>query len=150
MVEQITDSVLYQHRQFDGTRRSIDWLRMAYNAYQRLRPFREKRKMCKDYAFGKQYEKQICVNGRWMSKKEYMERMGLPAIQFNTLGKNKRVIQGQYRNNDVAPICHAVDPAEKKYADVLSALLKQNMKMNRRAEKDAKNFGVPDWWLSVV
>ena len=139
-MEQITDSVLYQHRQFDGTRRSIDWLRMGYNAYNRLRPFREKRKMCKDYAFGKQYEKKMCVNGRYMSKQEYLERMGLPAIQFNTLGKNKRVIQGQYRNNDVAPICHAADPAERQYADVLSELLKQNMKMNRRTEKDAKNF----------
>lgn len=139
--ERETDSVLYQHLQFDGSRRCIDWLRKACSAYDRLREFRRTRKINKDYAFNRQLSDQrIWVDGHYISKEEYMERMGLPRITFNTLGKNKRVIQGQYRNTDVAPICHAPDPREKKQADIWSELLKQNMKMNRRGEKDAKNF----------
>lgn len=139
--ERVTDSVLYQHLQFNGERRNTDWLMKAYNAYQRLAPFRKKRKVNKDYAYGKQLQSQhIKIDGRYITKEKYLERMGIPAISFNTLGKNKRVIQGQYRNADVSPICHAVDPREKKEADILSELLKQNMKMNRRNEKDARNF----------
>lgn len=155
--EKIVDSVLYQHLQFDGSRRCIDWLRKAYHAYYRLRPFRQTRKLNKDYAFNRQLANQrIWIDGRYISKEEYMERMGLPRITFNTLGKNKRVIQGQYRNNDVAPICHAADPREKKQAEIWSELLKQNMKMNRRTEKDAKNFeeflisGLPGYKVSFA
>jgi len=157
MQERITDSVLYQHLQFDGKRRSLDWLRMAYTAYARLRPFRKTRKVNKDYAYNKQLSDQrIWMDGRYISKIEYMNRMGLPTITFNMLGKNKRVIQGQYRNTDVAPVCHAVDPREKKEADIWSELLKQNMKLNRRSERDAKNFeeflisGLPGYKVSFA
>lgn len=139
--EKVTDSVLYQHMQFDGKRRCVDWLHKARAAYDRLRPYRKERKINKDYVFGKQLDQMINVNGKMMSKRAYMEKMGLPTLSFNLLGKNMRVIQGQYRNNDVAPICHAADPRESEYADQLSELLKQNMKMNRRSEADAKNFG---------
>lgn len=136
-----SDSVLYQHKRFDGERRCEDWLWKAYNSYVRLRPFRKDRKMCRDYRLGKQYDKPMWVNGRQMSKREYMEKNGLPVIQFNLLGKNHRVILGQYRGNDVAPICKATDAGENDYATLWSELLRQNMKMNRCTEKDAKNFG---------
>ena len=139
--ERIVDSVKYQHLQFNGTRQCIDWLRKSFNAHNRLRPTRDNRAVNKNYAFNRQLKDQrIWIDGHYISKEEYMERMGLPRITFNTLGKNKRVIQGQYRNTDVAPICHAADPREKKQAEIWSELLKQNMKMNRRTEKDAKNF----------
>lgn len=153
----MTDSVLYQHLQFDGKRRCEDWLRKAFTAHNRLQPFRDKRKINKDYAYNRQLQNQrIKIDGRYMTKEEYMKRMGLPPLTFNTLGKNKRVIQGQYRNTDVAPICHAVDPREKKEADIWSELLKANMKMNRRNEKDARNFeeylisGLPAYKVSFA
>lgn len=138
--KQPSDSVLYQHKRFDGERRCDDWLWKAYNAYARLYSFRMDRKLCRDYRLGKQYDKPMWVNGRQMSKREYMEKNGLPVIQFNLLGKNHRVILGQYRGNDVAPICKATDAAENDYAALWSELLRQNMKMNRCTEKDAKNF----------
>lgn len=157
MEEKIIDSVLYQHLQFDGKRRCLDWLRMAYTAHARLRPFRQTRKVNKDYAYNKQLtDQRIWMDGHYISKIEYMNRMGLPTLTFNMLGKNKRVIQGQYRNADVAPICHAVDPREKREADIWSELLKQNMKLNRRSERDAKNFeeflisGLPGYRISFA
>ena len=131
--QRMTDSLLYQHLRFNGERRNTDWLLKAYNSYNRLTPYRSKRKVNKDYAYGRQLKSQtIKIDGRYMTKEDYLKRMGIPPLSVNTLGKNKRVIQGQYRNTDVAPICHAVDPREKKEADIWSELLKQNMKMNRR------------------
>ena len=41
--EQISDSLLYGHRKFDGQRRAERWLHVAYNAYCRLAPFRKMR-----------------------------------------------------------------------------------------------------------
>lgn len=156
MDKQSTDSVLYQHKRFDGERRCTDWLWKAYAAHARLRTFRMDRKMCRDYRLGNQYDKPMWVNGRQMSKREYMEKNGLPVIQFNLLGKNHRVIMGQYRGNDVAPICKATDAAENDYAAMWSELLRQNMKMNRCTEKDAKNFsefltsGLPCYKISYA
>lgn len=131
--EQISDSLLYGHRKFDGQRRAERWLHVAYNAYCRLAPFRKMRAECKSYAYGKQYERQIVYNGRHITKEQYLKEKGIPALQTNILGKIKRVVQGQFRMNDTAPVCNAVDPEEKEYADIMSALLRQNMKLNRRS-----------------
>lgn len=137
--DQISDTVLYS-KQFDGQNRCTSWVQKCCGAYDRLRPMRMARKECKEYELGRQYEKTMIWNGKPIKKREYMEKMGLPVIQFNTLGKNKRVILGQYRQNDVAPICTATDPGENKYADFWSELLRKNQKKNQRSEKDAKNF----------
>jgi hypothetical protein len=141
MADRIDDSLLYEHKSFDGERRADRWLQVAYNAHCRLAPFRKMRANCKAYAYGKQYERStITYNGRVMTKEKYLEEKGIPALQTNILGKIKRVVQGQFRGNDTAPVCNAVDPNEKEYADVYSVLLRQNMKLNGRNEKDARMF----------
>lgn len=138
--ENITDSLLFDRRYFDGERRAMEWLMTAYHAYSRLKTFREMRAECKDYAYGRQYNKSIVVNGRQMTKEAYLTEKGIPALQTNILGKIKRVVQGQFRLNDTAPVCSAPDPNEKQAAEVWSVLLKQNMKLNRRDELDARTF----------
>jgi hypothetical protein len=136
----IADSLLFDHRQFDGQRRNVEWLQTAYNAYCRLQGFRDTRSECKDYAYGKQYNNQIVVNGRRMTKEQYLKEKGIPVIQTNILGKVKRVTQGQFRLNATKPTCSTPDPSEKEYGDVLSELLRKNMKLNRRDELDARQF----------
>lgn len=138
--ENISDSLLFDRRYFDGERKATEWLFTAYHAYARLASFRQMRAECKDYAYGRQYNKSIVVNGRTMTKEAYLTEKGIPAVQTNILGKMKRVVQGQFRLNDTAPVCNAVDPNEKQAAEVWSTLLKQNMKLNRRSEVDARMF----------
>lgn len=138
--ENISDSLLFERRYFDGERRAMEWLYTAYHAYARLSTFRHMRAECKDYAYGRQYHKSIVVNGRKMTKEAYLAEKGIPALQTNILGKIKRVVQGQFRLNDTAPVCNAPDPNEKRAAEVWSTLLKQNMKLNRRDELDARCF----------
>ena len=138
--ENITDSLLFDRRYFDGERRAVEWLMTAYHAYSRLKTFREMRAECKDYAYGRQYNKSIVVNGRQMTKEAYLTEKGIPALQTNILGKIKRVVQGQFRLNDTAPVCSAPDPNENQAAEAWSVLLKQNMKLNRRDELDARTF----------
>jgi hypothetical protein len=139
--ERIDDSLLYERRGFDGNRRNERWLHVAYNAHCRLAPFRKMRAKCKAFAYGKQYEQTtITYNGRTMTKEEYLKEKGIPALQTNILGKIKRVTQGQFRGGNQTPVLNAVDPNEKEYAEVWSALYMQNMKLNRRGEKDARTF----------
>lgn len=138
--ENITDSMLFDRRYFDGERTHMDWLYTAYHAYARLKSFREMRAECKDYSYGRQYNKSVVVNGRSMTKEAYLKEKGIPALQTNVLGKLKRIVQGQFRLNDTAPVCNAPDPNEKKAAEIYSVLLKQNMKLNKRSEVDARNF----------
>lgn len=136
----IYDSLKYSESRFSRKDRAVSWLHVAYAAYARLQDFRDMRRQCVDYAYGRQYNKTIIVDGKRMSKEEYMREKGIPVLQNNILGKIKRVVQGQFRLNDTAPVCSAPDPNEKEYAEVWSVLLKQNMKMNRRSEKDARMF----------
>lgn len=138
--EIISDSLLFDRKYFDGERRSMEWLYTAYHAYARLSSFRHMRAECKNYAYGRQYEKSIVVNGKKMTKEAYLTEKGIPALQTNILGKIKRIVQGQFRLNDTGPICNAPDPNEKRAAEVWSVLLKQNMKLNRRDELDARMF----------
>jgi hypothetical protein len=99
------------------------------------------RAKCKAFAYGQQYEKTtITYNGRTMTKEQYLKERGIPALQTNILGKIKRVVQGQFRSESATPVCSATDPEEKEYAEVWSALLQQNMKLNGRSEKDARTF----------
>lgn len=138
--DNIADSLLYGYKGFDGQRRAVAWLHVAYNAHCRLKAFRDMRDECKNYAYGRQYSKKIVYNGRPMTKEQYLKEKGIPALQTNILGKIKRSVQGQFRLNDTAPVCNAPDAEEKMYADIMSALLKQNMKLNRRSELDARTF----------
>ncbi len=138
--ENIADSLKYGAERFSRQERAVMWLQKAYNSYCRLRPFREMRRECKNYAYGRQFNRIIEADGKRMTKEQYMKMKGIPVLQNNILGKLKRVVQGQFRLNDTAPVCNAPDADEKEYADVWSVLLKQNMKMNRRSEKDARVF----------
>ena len=138
--ENITDSLLFDRRFFDGERRAMDWLYTAYHAYARLGSFRKMRAECKDYSYGRLYNKSIVVNGKKMTKEAYLTEKGIPALQTNILGKIKRVVQGQFRINDTGPVCNAPDPNERQAAEGWSVLLKQNMRLNKRDELDARTF----------
>ena len=138
--EIISESLLFDRKYFDGERRAMEWLYTAYHAYARLKTFRDMRAECKNYSYGRQYSKQIVVNGRKMTKEDYLAEKGIPALQTNILGKIKRVVQGQFRLNDTGPVCNAPDPNEKNASEAWSVLLKQNMKLNRRSELDARIF----------
>ena len=138
--ENITDSLLFDRRFFDGERRAMEWLYTAYHAYARLGSFRKMRAECKDYSYGRQYNKSIVVNGKKMTKEAYLTEKGIPALQTNILGKIKRVVQGQFRINDTGPVCNAPDPNERQAAEGWSVLLKQNMRLNKRDELDARTF----------
>lgn len=138
--EYIYDSLKYSSSRFSKRDRAIEWLHVAYAAYCRLQNFRDMRRECVDYAYGRQYNKTIVYNGKRMRKEEYMKEKGIPVLQNNILGKLKRVVQGQFRLNDTAPVCSAPDPNEKEYAEAWSTLLRQNMKMNQRSELDARTF----------
>ena len=138
--ENIADSLLYTRKQFDGERKATEWLMVAYNAYCRLQGFRDERRTNKNYAYGKQYNDTIVVNGHKMSKKDYLREKGIPALQINIAGKLKRVVQGQFRLNGVSPVGNAPDPNEREYAEGMSQLLKQNMALNSREELDARTF----------
>ena len=95
----------------------MEWLYTAYHAYARLGSFRQMRAECKDYSYGRQYKKSIVVNGKKMTKEAYLTEKGIPALQTNILGKIKRVVQGQFRLNDTAPVCNSPDPNEKQAAE---------------------------------
>ena len=136
--ENISDSLKYGR--LSKNERAVMWLQKAYNAFCRLQDFRDMRRECKDYAYGRHFNRMIVVDGKRMTKEQYMREKGIPVLQNNILGKLKRVVQGQFRLNDTAPVCSAPDANEKEYADVWSVLLKQNMKMNKRSEKDARMF----------
>ena len=76
MQENITDSLLFDRRYFDGERQAMNWLYTAYHAYARLRTFREMRAECKSYAYGRQYSRTIVVNGKPMTKEDYLKEKG--------------------------------------------------------------------------
>lgn len=125
---------------FEVSASGLHWVGVARKSWEGLRAYREKRLRCKRYLYGAQWEDEVVVNGERMTERAYIERQGMPAMQNNIIGKILNVVKGIRRQQNLVPICNAVDPDERRYADMLTTLLHQNMKLNRRRELDSRQF----------
>lgn len=140
MKKSISDSVERECLPFNVNKRCIDWLWKARHAWDNLDKFRKSRKRCKSYLYDDQWCETVEWNGRSISERKYIEMQGIPALQNNLIGKSVRTVMGVRRQQNNIPVCVAVDSEEAKLGDVMSSLLNQNMKMNKRAETDARTF----------
>lgn len=127
-------------RSFEISEAGRHWVEVARRSWDNLRTYREQRARCKRYLYGEQWGDEVVVNNVRMTEREYIERQGMPAMQNNIMGKILNVVKGIRRQQNLVPICTAVDPEESKYADVFTTLLHQNMKLNRRREVDSRQF----------
>lgn len=95
------------------------------NLYARLSDFRQRRKRCIDFYFGRQLRDLVRDpdTGRMISEEDLLRKNGYPQIITNIIYKMARVMVSQYSANVGDPYCVARDRDEQKIGEMMSAAL---------------------------
>lgn len=115
-------------------------LNRACNVWEGLGAFRNDRARNKRYAYGRQWEDRIEVEGRMMTEADYIRSQGSIPLKNNMIRRLVRNVLGVWRSDWALPKAVAHDPAEASLARVLNRLLECNAQTNRLTELYARTL----------
>ena len=132
------DSVAFS-KQF-GDRRAFDLLLEAQQHWSNMSDFRHERERNKKYAYGKQWDDIIVVNGKSMTEEEYIKSQGNIPLKNNLIRRLVKSVLGVYRSQAKEPTCTARDRDEQKLGETMSTILQCNMQLNRMSGMHARTM----------
>lgn len=132
------DSVAFS-KQF-GERRAFDLLLEAQQHWSNMNDFRHERERNKKYAYGKQWDDIIVVNGKSMTEEEYIKSQGNVPLKNNLIRRLVKSVLGVYRSQAKEPTCTARDRDEQKLGETMSTILQCNMQLNRMSGMHARTM----------
>ena len=122
-----------------GTR-AFDVLYRARQCWMQMEQFRRDRERNKNYAYGRQWDDLICVDGRRMKESELIKRQGNIPLKNNLIRRMIRNVKGVWRGQESEPTCTARDRDEQKYGETMSTVLQCNMDINQMKELNAHSL----------
>lgn len=123
---------------WDEKQRAWEVLLQAQNYWMHMDKFRRDRERNKNYAYGRQWDDLICVDGKMMREEDYIKSQGNIALKNNLIKRLVNSVLGVYRSQSKEPTCTARDRSEQKYAETMSTVLQYNMQLNRMGEMNAR------------
>lgn len=111
----------------------------AYNAWTSLNQYREDRRRCKNYTYGKQWSDLIVVDGKRMTEEEYIYKQGNIPLTNNLIRRLVTTVTGVWRSQNKSPSCVARDRTEQKLGEVMSTVLQYNWQLNEMNELNARS-----------
>lgn len=123
-----------------GVERDERLLGRALECWEALRTFREERERCKRFTYGDQWNDLIEDCGVRMREEDFIRSQGNIPLKNNLIRRLVRNVLGVFRNQWVMPRCVARDPAERREAATVNALLDYNMEQNRLEEIYARTM----------
>ena len=127
-------------KQRRGERKAFDVLMEAQHYWMLMDRFRRDRERNKNYAYGKQWDDMVCVDGRRMKESELIKRQGNLPLKNNLIRRMIRAVLGVYESQDKEPTCTARDRDEQKYGETMSTVLQYNMSRNRMRKVNARSM----------
>lgn len=118
--------------------RAFTVLHEAQQYWLAMEQFRTDRERNKKYAYGKQWDDQIMVEGRLMKEEDYIKSQGNVPLKNNLIRRMVQAVLGVYRSQAKEPTCTARDRDEQKYGETMSTVLQCNMQLNRMNEINAR------------
>ena len=112
----------------------------ASSCWNRWADFRSRRDRCKRYAFGKQWDDMVTVDGERMTEEEYIRRQGSVPLKNNLIRRLVRNVVGVFRHEESIPMAVAQDPDEDYFAEIATRLLEANHSVNRLSELNARTL----------
>lgn len=123
-----------------GDRRAFDLLLEAQQHWSNMSDFRHERERNKKYAYGKQWDDIIVVNGKSMTEEEYIKSQGNIPLKNNLIRRLVKSVLGVYRSQAKEPTCTARDRDEQKLGETMSTILQCNMQLNRMSGMHARTM----------
>lgn len=112
----------------------------ASECWSRWEEFRGRRERCKRYAFGRQWDDMVDVDGERITEEEYIRRQGSVPLKNNMIRRLVRNVVGVFRQGEAPPTVIARDPDEVDLGKVITSLLETNYSVNRMAELNARTL----------
>ena len=123
-----------------GERRVFDILLEAQQHWSNMHEFRLERERNKNYAYGKQWNDIIVVDGKRMTEEEYIKSQGNIPLKNNLIRRLVKSVLGVYRSQMKEPTCTARDRDEQKLGETMSTILQCNMQLNRMDSMHARTM----------
>ena len=114
----------------DDRGRGMKLLMEAERYWMNMDEFRRERERCKKYAYGKQWDDVIEVNGCRVSEEEYIKSQGNVPLKNNLIGRLVRNVVGIYSSQAKEPTCIARDRDEQRISEVMTTALQYNWQLN--------------------
>lgn len=118
----------------------LDILIEAQDCWLAMDKFRRDRQRNKNYAYGRQWEDTVEVDGITMREEDYIKSQGNIALKNNLIRRLVQAVLGVYRSQAKEPACIARDRAEQSFAETMSTVLQYNMQLNRMDEINARTM----------
>lgn len=122
-----------------GTR-VTDVLYRAQQCWTQMDHFRRERERNKNYAYGRQWDDIVCVDGHRMKESDLIRKEGNIPLKNNLIRRMIRSVKGVWRNQESEPTCTARDRDEQKFGETMSMVLQYNMDTNRMKEVNAQTL----------
>ena len=132
------DSVA-EDKRFRG-RRAFDVLERAQQCWMQMDSFRRDRERNKKYAYGKQWDDVVCVDGQHIREADLIRKQGNLPLKNNLIRRMIRNVKGVWRSQNSEPTCTARDRDEQKFGETMSIVLQCNMDINRMKEVNAQTL----------
>ena len=132
------DGIVGARSGWEGRARAFDVLHEAQQYWMAMDEFRRDRERNKKYAYGKQWDDQIMVEGRLMKEEDYIKSQGNVPLKNNLIRRLVQAVLGVYRSQMKEPTCTARDRNEQQYGETMSVVLQCNMQLNRMSEINAR------------
>lgn len=123
-----------------GERRVFDILLEAQQHWSNMHEFRLERERNKNYAYGKQWDDIIVVDGKRMKEEDYIKSQGNVPLKNNLIRRLVKSVLGVYRSQMKEPTCTARDRDEQKLGETMSTILQCNMQLNRMDSMHARTM----------
>ena len=105
-----------------------------------MHEFRLERERNKNYAYGKQWDDIIVVDGKRMTEEQYIKSQGNIPLKNNLIRRLVKSVLGVYRSQMKEPTCTARDRDEQKLGETMSTILQCNMQLNRMDSMHARTM----------
>ncbi len=121
-------------------RKAIDVLMQAQHCWMQMDRFRRDRERNKKYAYGRQWDDVVCVDGQRMREADLIKKQGNLPLKNNLIRRMIRSVLGVYQSQAKEPTCTARDRDEQRYGETMSTVLQYCMQRNRMAKVNARSM----------
>lgn len=127
------DKARWEERQ-----RAYPILYEAQQYWMAMSKFRRDRARNINYAYGRQWDDYIEVDGRKVREEDFIRQQGNVPLKNNVVRRMVQSILGVYRSQAKEPTCTARDRSEQRYGEIMSTVLQYNMQLNHMSEVNAR------------
>lgn len=127
---------------FKSSEENTQLLERCRMYYDSLYEFRRKRKRCRDYHEGKQWNDKIysSEHKRWMTEEEYIKLQGRVPLKQNRIREKVKNMTGQWRSNDIQSMVLSRTKENSEASEMMSNALQYVLQFNQMDELDSRNF----------